>query len=102
MFEVFYLFNCRFLSAPSLSRSGLLGNWMALAAVASVICFQLFFTYLPLMQSVFDSHPLGVTAWMRVILVSASVFIFVELEKWMLRSRTERRAAAVRAPTQSA
>jgi magnesium-transporting ATPase (P-type) len=101
MFEVFYLFNCRFLSATSLSRSGLLGNWIALAAIASVICLQLFFTYLPLMQSVFDSHPLDVAAWARVILVSASVFIFVELEKWMLRSRANPRAAVVRPPIQS-
>ncbi len=102
MFEVFYLFNSRFLSAPSLTRSGLLGSRIALAAVASVICFQLSFTYLSPMQSVFDSHPLSMTAWMQVILVSASVFILVELEKWILRSRRRVRGAAIRAPVQSA
>lgn len=100
MFEVFYLFNSRLLSASSLTRSGLLGSRIALAAVASVICFQLSFTYLPLMQSVFDTHSLSLSAWARVILVSASVFILVELEKWILRSRRRVRGAAIRAPIQ--
>jgi hypothetical protein len=37
---------------------------------------------------------------MQVILVSASVFILVELEKWILRSRRRVRGAAIRAPVQ--
>jgi hypothetical protein len=52
------------------------------------------------MQSVFDSRPLSLTAWARVVLVSATVFILVELEKWVLRSRRVL-GAAVRAPIQS-
>jgi hypothetical protein len=66
---------------------------MRFAAVASVICFQL---SLP----VFHSHPLSITAWMRVIFVSASVFILVEVEKWILRSRGRVRGASIRAPAQ--
>jgi hypothetical protein len=49
---------------------------------------------------VFDSHALSITAWMRVIFVSASVFILVEVEKWILRSRGRVRGASIRAPAQ--
>jgi hypothetical protein len=94
------LFNSRLHSASSLTRSGLLGSRIALVAVASVICFQLSFTYLSPMQSVPDSHPLSITAWVQVILVSASVFILVELKKWVLRLRRGLRGAAIQAPVQ--
>jgi hypothetical protein len=37
---------------------------------------------------------------MQVILVSASVFILVELKKWVLRLRRGLRGAAIQAPVQ--
>lgn len=101
MFEVFYLFSSRYLSGSSVSRNGLLGNRVALAAVAIVVVFQLLFTYLPPMQSAFGSESLGAAAWLRVILVSASVFVLVELEKWILRSRNMVRRPMRRSRAQS-
>jgi magnesium-transporting ATPase (P-type) len=85
MYEVFYLFNTRFLSAPSLTRAGLLGNPTALGAILLVIAGQLAFTYLPPMQSIFGSAALDMGQWLKVIAASASVFVLVELEKALLR-----------------
>ncbi len=83
--EVFYLFNARFLTAPVLNRDGLLGNRYVLIAIATVLFFQLLFTYLPLMQTFFGTADLGWQAWSRILLFGALLFLLVELEKTVLR-----------------
>ena len=83
--EVFYLFNTRFLTAPALSREGLLGNRYVLIAVGSVILFQLLFTYLPLMQHFFGTAPIDADAWLRILGVGTLVFVAVEVEKALVR-----------------
>ncbi|WP_305042127.1 cation-transporting P-type ATPase [Geoalkalibacter sp.] len=85
MFEVFYLLNCRYLHRTVLSREGLLGNPYVLIAIAVVMVFQLLFTYAPPMQLLFATTALDAAAWLRVILVAATVFILVELEKILFR-----------------
>jgi magnesium-transporting ATPase (P-type) len=83
--EVFYLLNARFLTAPALSRDGLLGNRYVLIAIATVLFFQLLFTYLPLMQLFFGTAALGWEAWGRILVFGALLFLAVELEKTVLR-----------------
>ena len=83
--EVFYLFNARFLTAPALSRRGLLGNRYALLAVAVVLAFQLLFTYLPLMQRFFGTAGLRWDHWLAIFCFGLLVFLAVELEKALLR-----------------
>jgi magnesium-transporting ATPase (P-type) len=90
VYEIFYLFNTRFLSAPSLTREGLLGNPTALGAILLVIAGQLTFTYLPPMQAIFGSAALDLDQWLKVIMVAASVFVLVELEKTLLRRHRQR------------
>jgi hypothetical protein len=46
------------------------------------------FTYAPPLQALFASAALDAAAWGRVLLVAASVFFLVELEKWLLRRRS--------------
>jgi magnesium-transporting ATPase (P-type) len=88
--EVFYLFNSRFLTAPALTREGLLGNPFVLMAIAVVVFFQLLFTYLPLMQRLFGTAAIGPGTWLRILAVGLCVFAAVELEKaWMRRRRAE-------------
>ena len=86
MFEIFYLFNARFLMDFSLSRSGLFGNGYALGAVIGVICLQMAFTYFPPLQHLFDTVPLRPGLWVHVILVGLSVLVLVELEKYIART----------------
>ena len=84
-FEIFYLFNSRYLSAPVLSREGLLGNRYVLFAVAVLVVFQLAFTYLGPFQALFSTAPIGPEVWLRIVLVASSVLFLVELEKWLVR-----------------
>ena len=83
MFEVFYLFNTRYLRRSVLSRDGLLGSRPVLIAVAVVIGFQLVFTYAPPMQILFDTRPVSFSSWCLIVLVASSVLFLVEAEKWL-------------------
>ncbi|MCX4188220.1 cation-transporting P-type ATPase [Methylophaga sp. OBS4] len=87
MFEIFYLFNSRYIKAPVLNREGLLGNRYALMAIAVLLVFQLAFTYLPPMQLLFGSSGLTVQTWLVITLVASTVLWLVELEKWLIRKR---------------
>ena len=62
-----------------------LGNRWVLIAVALLVVFQLAFTYVPLMQSLFGTAPLGLATWGIIVLVASSVLWLVELEKLAVR-----------------
>ncbi len=51
-----------------------------------MIILQLAFTYLPFMNVLFGSAPIGVLPWLKIIGVSIVAFIVIEIEKW-LRNR---------------
>jgi len=85
MFEIFYLFSARYLLAPSLTYEGLFGNRYVLYAIGLLVLFQLGFTYLDPMQTLFATTGMGIIAWLRVIIVASSVLILVEIEKLLLR-----------------
>ena len=86
-FEIFYLLTARYISAPVLNREGFLGNPYVLITSALLILFQLAFTYLPPMQKLFGVAAIGWSAWLHIVLVSASVLFIVELEKWLTRRK---------------
>jgi magnesium-transporting ATPase (P-type) len=86
MFEVFYLFNTRYIHASVISVQGLFGNRYVLIAIALVIVLQLLFTYAPLMQRLFHTAALGWDTWLYILVVAFSVFILVELEKLLIRT----------------
>ena len=85
MFEIFYLFNTRYLTASSINIAGLTGNRYALIAVGLLVFFQLGFTYFPPMQALFGTTGMSADAWLRVVLVGCSVFFLVEIEKMLMR-----------------
>ncbi|WP_295885172.1 cation-transporting P-type ATPase [uncultured Thiohalocapsa sp.] len=87
MFEIFYLFNSRYTTAPVLNLRGLFGNRYVLYAVGLLILFQLAFTYLPPMQALFGTAAIDAGIWLRIVLVAASVLFIVELEKALVRRR---------------
>jgi magnesium-transporting ATPase (P-type) len=95
MFEIFYLFNSRYMTAPVLNRDGLLGNRYVLYAVGLLILFQLAFTYLPPMQALFGTAAIDAGIWLRIVLVAASVLFIVELEKALVRRWRPAGSAAV-------
>jgi len=82
--EVFYLFNCRRLTYPVLSREGLTGNrhvWVAIGA----LLLQPAFTYVPVMQTLFHTAALDPAAWGRILIFGLAVLLLVEAEKALLR-----------------
>ncbi|NBC46806.1 MAG: HAD-IC family P-type ATPase [Gammaproteobacteria bacterium] len=96
MFEIFYLFNSRYMTASVLNRAGLLGNRYVLYAVGLLLLFQLAFTYLPPMQALFGTAAIEAGIWLRIVLVAASVLFIVELEKALSRRWRQRLPAASR------
>lgn len=87
MFEIFYLFNSRYILEPVINIRGLFGSRYVLGAIALLILFQLGFTYLPVLQELFGTASLSVGQWLMILLVSSSVLFLVELEKYYLRKK---------------
>jgi len=85
MFEIFYLFNSRYITASVFNWSGFSGNPYVLIAIAVLIVFQLGFTYLAPMQALFGTAAIGLNVWLYILLVSSSVLFLVELEKYLVR-----------------
>jgi calcium-translocating P-type ATPase len=88
MFEIFYLFNARYIKASVLNWQGFIGNRYVLIAIAILLIFQLAFTYLGPMQLLFGTTAIDPIGWLRIVLVSSSVLFLVELEKYFLRRTT--------------
>jgi magnesium-transporting ATPase (P-type) len=91
-YEIFYLFNSRFILEPVLNRDGLLGNRYVLLAVGLLVLFQLGFTYIPTMQSLFGTAALDLQTWGAIILVASSVLWLVELEKLAVKRSLQRKS----------
>jgi magnesium-transporting ATPase (P-type) len=85
LFEIFYLFNTRYMNDPVLNRDGLLGNRYVLLTIGLVLVFQFIFTYAPPMQKLFATVPMDVSDGARATLVASSVLFAVEAEKWLVR-----------------
>jgi len=80
MFEMFNAFNFRSLD-KSLFRVGVFKNKWLWAAVASSVALQLVAVYVPFLQPAFGTVPLGLFDWMKIVAVSCTVFIAVEIKK---------------------
>ncbi len=85
LFEIFYLFNARYITAPVLNFSGLTGNPYVLIAIVILLLFQLGFTYLSPLQTLFGTTAIDFAVWVRIVLVASSVLFLVELEKYIIR-----------------
>jgi Ca2+-transporting ATPase len=71
----------------SLLRIGLLSNRYLLAAVSSVIAFQLVLIYAHFAHTVFHTTALGVWDLTVSLAAAAIIFVAVEVEKWLVRRR---------------
>ncbi len=93
MGEIVYLFNSRRLTDSALNADALLGNRIALVAVAALLVLQLAFTYLAPMQALFGSGAMDAASWGLVAAFGVAMFFVVEAEKAFMRA-LRRRAAA--------
>ena len=85
LFEIFYIFNSRFLLNSVLSIKGLFGNRLIWGAVFILVIAQGMLTYWPPMQALFGTEYLGPALWYKMLAVTASLFVLVEIEKFIIR-----------------
>jgi cation-transporting ATPase F len=91
--QIGYLLNCRSLeklhTGVPLARS----PWL-LGGIALTAGLQVLFTYVPAMNALFHTSPLGWKDWGFVVAVGVVAYVVVELDKWRERALTRRRGTA--------
>ena len=85
--QSFYLLNCRSLRF-SMFRLGLFSNPWIWAGIAAMLAAQLLFTYLPLMNRLFHTAPIGLMDWVHITAVGLAIYLVIGAEK-ALRLRRE-------------
>jgi len=90
--QAFHLFNSRSIRQPAHALE-FLGNRAVFAVCGLMVALQLAVVYLPFMNVVFDTVPLGLTGWIMPVLIGVVVFFVVEGEKYVMRKLDARKAA---------
>ena len=87
-YQMFNVLNCRS-EGSSLFKIGVFSNKFLIWAIGASVLLQVLVIYTPL-NMLFRTMPLGLIDWVYIILVSSSVFVFVEISKWIIRMRERR------------
>jgi cation-transporting ATPase F len=82
--EAFYLFSCRSLTR-SAWRIGLFSNRWILLGVTLQALGQLTITYVPAMNTVFHTAPIGADVWLRILAITAVASLVVAADKRLRR-----------------
>ncbi|GAA1926092.1 cation-transporting P-type ATPase [Streptomyces sodiiphilus] len=82
--QVAYLFNCRSLTGP-MWRTGFFSNPWIFLGVGLQIAAQLLITYLPVMNTLFQTAPISWEAWLRILAIAAIAAIVVAADKRLRR-----------------
>ena len=80
-FQIYYLWGMFPL------QNKLSGLMPIILATASVLLFQMGFTYIPWMQGIFATVPLDGTAWLKIVTVSAVIFVWLWFERKFSQSK---------------
>ncbi len=83
MVQLLYLFNCRSLKY-SLFRIGVFSNPWVIFGLFGMVGLQLVFTYVPVMNTLFSSAPIGLYVWGRIMGVSVVTYLIVMFMKWVV------------------
>ncbi len=82
--QAFYLFSCRSLT-HSPWHLGLFSNRWIIVGVTVQAAGQLALTYLPAMNTIFDTAPIGGQVWLRILAIAAAASIVVAVDKRLRR-----------------
>jgi magnesium-transporting ATPase (P-type) len=85
VFEIFYLFNVRYLHMTSFTLRGALGTPPVLIAVSVVVIAQFAFTYAPFMHELFQSRPVRFVDGLITVAAGIVLMLILEGEKIVLR-----------------
>lgn len=81
MFQLFNVFNSRTNKSLLKETSDIFNNYYLLLAIAFSILLQMAVVYIPFLQALFGTVPLGIIDWVWVLLISSSIIAIVELKK---------------------
>ena len=96
IFQIFYMLNCRSLK-DSILKIGLFTNKTVFAGAALILLLQGFFIYVPIMNRVFGSAPLGGREILISVLAGAIILPIIAVEKaWRNRAARSPNEAAVK------
>ncbi len=86
VFEIFYLFAVRYLRSGSITLEGFKGTPAVLIGVGSIIVAQIAFTYLPVMQFLFDTRDVAFSDGLVIVALGGVLLVFLEIEKRVRRT----------------
>jgi Ca2+-transporting ATPase len=93
-FQFFQAWNSRS-EYRSVFRINPLGNPFLFYSMLAAFFAQLAFIYAPPLQWVFRTVPLNGSEWLRILAVSSSIIVVVEIDKWLRRRKTNGRQMCV-------
>jgi len=88
--QAFHLFNSRSIRQPAHALD-FMGNRAVFAVCGLMALLQLAVVYLPFMNNMFGTVPLGLAGWLAPIVLGAVVFFVVEGEKFIMRKLDARK-----------
>ena len=89
MVEAAYLFNCRSLT-QGFWKQGLFSNPWIWVGVGITLGLQMLLTYLPVMNRLFQTAPIGIIEWVEISVVAVLCSLVIATEKWLSRMRAAR------------
>ena len=75
------------MSRSSITIDVFRGNRMVWISAGALIVLQLLYTYVPIMNTLFESEPLSATDWILPIVLSFVIFFAIEALKALFRRR---------------
>jgi Ca2+-transporting ATPase len=90
-FQFFQAWNSRS-EHQSIFRINPLSNPFLFYSMIAAFFAQLAFIYAPPLQWVFRTEPLDGSEWLRILAVSSSIILVVEIDKWLRRAMVKRNA----------
>jgi magnesium-transporting ATPase (P-type) len=87
--QSFYLLNCRSLRF-SMFQLGLFSNLWIWGGIATMAAAQLAFTYMPLMNQLFHTAPIGLMDWLHILAVGLVIYLVIGAEKTLRQHRESR------------
>ncbi|MDP6924410.1 MAG: cation transporting ATPase C-terminal domain-containing protein [Candidatus Scalindua sp.] len=85
-FQFYQALNCRS-ETESIFRMNPMSNPFLFYAMIAALFAQLAVLYVPALQWIFRTVPLTMTEWLEVGLVTVTVVIAVEIDKWIRRKK---------------
>lgn len=85
-FEIFYLISSRSFTETAFNR-GLLSNRWMLIGILLCLLLQMSVTYVPVLQTMFETASISLSAWLASAAVASAVLIAVELEKFLVKMK---------------